>query len=377
MRLHHAAARLKRILHRTPSLMDEHFFRRLCEHAGIATIALDSQLQIVFWNKAAGQLFGRSPDQMVGRSLLSLVPESRRSLAERLLRRTLREGTIGEFDVQHEDAAGRRIDLAVTLSPIPGAQGVPVGVAVHLRDITRRTKAERALAEARKMSALGAMAGAVAHHFNNLLGGLMTTLDFARQNRDPAAVRRALNGMMEPLSRAVTITHALLAFAEGDRTDDEIGDVNTVVERFVTELRPALMEENIILETTLQAVEAALPTRKLKTILESLTANAREAMPAGGCLRIALERTEHSNEFVLQLSDTGCGINDSVLEHVFEPFFTTHPADPRTGRCHLGLGLAVVHGVVKELGGTVTLCSSPESGTICSVRLPRSVPRPA
>lgn len=356
--------------------VDDFFLRQLCLQGGVPTIALDTDLRVVFWNRAAEGVVGRTADEMAGQSLLAVVPEARRSLAERLLKRILAEGGVSEFDFSYRRPDGTPVDLAVTLARITDTRGGPRGVAVHLRDTTRRVETERALAQNRKMSALGTMAGAVAHHFNNLLGGLVTTLDFARQCHDRSVIQRALGSMTDTLNRAITITRALLAFAEGDRADDEVGDVRATVQQFAARVAPELADRKIALETRIDEIQAELPSRKLNTILESLTANAWEAMPEGGHLKIELMAAEAAGELILNVSDTGGGIADSDLEHVFEPFFSTKKAasDPRTA--HLGLGLAVVHGIVQDLGGTVTLCSSRDSGTICSVRLPRTVRRP-
>ena len=354
-----------------PDQLDENFFRQLCVNAGIATIATDTDFRIIFWNAAASRIFGGAPETMCGKPLLSILPEDRRSLTKRLLERTLRRGGISKFIFEAPLAGETPTHLAVTLSPIGNPNAPANGIALHIRNVTRRIESERALARAEKMSALGSMAGAIAHHFNNLLAGLITTADFAQQANDNTTLKRALRSIVDSLYRTGKLTRALQAFAEGDQSDTESEDVNRAVETFLENLQTEVADKTIKIETDLKPVDTALPARRLYTILDSLVANACEAMPNGGTLHVHLSLTSDGRKLLLRITDTGCGIPNEDLERVFEPFFTTKGGDNIAYHGHVGLGLAVVHGIVRDLGGTITLCSSHETGTICSVQLPR------
>ncbi|HSW45318.1 MAG TPA: ATP-binding protein [Phycisphaerae bacterium] len=353
---------------------DEAFFRHLCQHAGVALIATDVQLRIRFWNAAAGRLFGSSAEAMLGEPLISIVPADRRVIAKRLLHRTADRGEINAFEFPHRDPAGTPMFLAVSLSPIIDEAGRTAGVSVCVRDVTRRIETERALADASKMTALGSMAGAIAHHFNNLLGGLVTTADFAQTSDDPAVLTRALRSVVTSLTRAGRLTTALLAFAEGERTDSETEEVTNIVRAFIARLEPRLRQCNIRLETILTPTSARLSAKRLQTILDYLAANACEAMPGGGTLTIELTVPPESGDLVLRISDTGFGMSEADLRHAFEPFYTTKSEGTPGTAAHPGLGLAVVHGIVRSLGGNVTLCSSLGQGTVCSIRIPGNQP---
>ncbi|HOB73781.1 MAG TPA: ATP-binding protein [Phycisphaerae bacterium] len=359
------------------------FFQDMCIHAGVALIATDEQLRIRFWNPAAARMLGGSAEAMLGQPIGSIVPAERRALAERLCSRALTHAETSELDFQYHNAAGEPMVVAVTISPVIDPNGRRTGVSVYVRDVTRRMILEREMAEHRKMSALGSMAGQVAHHFNNVLGGIITSLDFAQSSDEPDVLHRAMHTTISALTRANSITQGLLAFAEGYRGASAMSDVAELVGQFASELEPRLAAQNIRLELDIEAIEALLPARQMLTILENLTANAREAMPGGGTLRIELQLFPGEPKGILRVIDTGCGIPPEHLPRVFEPFFTTKDAQDSTsppdraaiqsGGCstsHAGMGLAIVHGIVKEMGGSVTVSSRPGGGTACSVILP-------
>jgi len=220
--------------------------------------------------------------------------------------------------------------------------------------------------KSQRMSALGGMAGAVAHHFNNVLGGIITSIDFAQESDNPQTLRRVLKNTVAAVSRANKLTLGLLAFAEGDSTDPAAAEIHQTVRNFVNELLPRLKSRNIFLETDLSPVMAIMPVKRICTILDNLTANACEAMPSGG--RLTLQLVQEHKEIVLRVSDTGTGMPAEAANRLFEPFFTTKTGTSRDD--HIGLGLAVVHGLVRQLGGTADLTSKPSDGTTCTIRLP-------
>ena len=351
--------------------VSDEFLRDACLHAGVAMIAADADLRVRFWNRAATRFFGGSAESMYGQEITSIVPHERRELAHRFIGRTLQSGEITEFEFSHRDPAGQPVYLAITVSPIIDQQGGHVGVTVHVRDVTRRIDAERTAGETRKMAALGTMAGAISHHFNNLLCGLITSADFARDSTDPQVLQRTLRAIVPILNRASGLTRNLLAFAEGDHTHSPPENVAVILKRFLESVKDVAAVRNIEIRSHIEPVDAELPAKQLTTILDCLGANAAEAMPDGGTFTVQLEPTADGQDFVLRVSDTGHGIPEEQLTRVFEPFFTTKGLDSTGSADHPGLGLAVVHGIVRDLGGGVTFCSSPETGTTFSVRLPR------
>ncbi len=347
-------------------------YRLLCEHVGVALIATDDQFRIRIWNPAAARLFGAEADQMLGVPLLSIVPDEHQSLALRLFHRTLLHAETTEFEIPYADAQGQQRFLAVTISPLFDG-GARIGMCAGVRDISRRVNLEKQIAAGQTMAALGSLCGGVAHHFNNLLGGIGTSVDFALNTSDRGATRRALRLTADSVARAAKITQSLLTFARGDPQDDATIPLDRAVRQFVDEQRQRIEQAGIRLVFEARPIPMLpVPVRRTRTMLQNLADNAVEAMPNGGELRIGLSFADQ--EVRLTFEDTGVGIAPDHLERIFEPFFTTKGTLGGGPGGHMGLGLAVVHGIVRVLGGTISAESKPGSYTRIVIRLPCGSP---
>jgi len=326
-------------------------------------MATDTNLRIQFCNHAAGRIIGRPPEETRDHPIVTVIPADRQELVTGPLQRALHQGEVSEMELRWRDAAQQVRYLAVTISPIRVDDSEPIiGVSVYLCNITQQVELLRSIATTQKMAALGTMAGAVAHHFNNLLGGILTSIEYAETSNNPDILRRAVRAVAYSLKRANLMTLNLRTFAEGDHADSTAAEAADIVYQYMTTIESKLEDENIKLETDVQPLHLATPARTLMMILDALTLNARQAMNDGGTLRIEL-RPGRNNEIVLTVADTGIGIPEEHLIRAFEPFFTT-----KSGQT--GLGLSVVYGLVKNMGGTVTLNRREPSGTVCLVGIP-------
>jgi len=348
---------------------DDGFYRLLYERSPVAAIATDRQFRVVTCNAAASRLMGLTGRQIIGRPLAETVPEGRRKLLARLLSRTAERSVISEFEVQLAGPGGQARDLMVVLSPIPGPDGANRGVAAWIVDETTRKRLGERLVQAEKMASLGTLAGGVAHHFNNILGGVATFVDFALTSGDSQAMHRALQMTAEAASRASRITQSLLTFAERDQRRADLADLTEVVLTFVHLVERPLEERRIRLHLDLHPVPIVpVEANQMHQILGNLLTNAEEAMPEGGTITINLDRTD--DRIVLTFGDTGCGIRPEHQPLVFEPFFTTKGLLAGGDQANPGLGLSVVHGLVLEMGGSISLESEPFKGTRFFISFP-------
>lgn len=352
--------------------LSPNYFELMSLGAGVGIVATDEHLVVRFCNGKAEDLLGRPAAELLGQQLIGIVPPERTDLASRLLERILQSRESSEFQLRYSRPNGQAAQLAITVSPVAEGDSCS-GMAVFIRDISRQITLLRDMAQAQKMAALESMAGAVAHHFNNILGGAITTADFALASDDPDLHKRTLGITVTVLSRANDLTHGLLAFAEGEHSDSILVDVRQTVERYVAGLERTLASRHIQLETDIQPVKVSAPPKGITQVLDRLTANAVEAMPSGGILKIQL-LPEGSDEVVLRIGDSGPGISEHLLPRIFEPFFTTKQPERNRSSDHPGLGLAVVYGIVKDLGGMISVTSAPDEGTCFTVRLPTEPP---
>lgn len=357
---------------RTP--LDADFFQRLAESSPAALIATDAQLNVICWNRSAMKLFGRSEEQMRGQPLASIAGEKRRAVLQRLLERTLRDGQTREFEVEHPDDGGMVRTLMAVVGPAPDAEGNTAGIAAWVRDITNRKRLADQLAAAEKMASLGTLAGGVAHHFNNILGGVATFVDYALTSNDPVSMRRALQMTSEAATRVAKITQSLLSFAEQDKRRVDLADLTEVVLTFVHLVERPLADRGIRLVLDLHpAPIIAIEANRMHHVLGNLLTNSEEAMPEGGEVRLKLHADE--NWVMLDFCDSGAGIAPEALPLVFEPFFTTKGLLAGGDKANPGLGLSVVHGIITELGGEISATSEPDQGTCMHIRFPRPVER--
>ncbi len=348
-------------------------FRHLCESLGVALVTTDVQLHIAFWNAAASRVFGAGADRMLGTPVGSMIPWERRHAAEDQIKSVIETGATVEFEFEHRDAKGERRELALTIAPILGDTDERVGASLCFRDITKRMALQKQLNDSEKLASLGRMAGAVAHHFNNVLGGVITSIDYANESRDPAIDRKVLEPVGKALAKAMGLVRGLLSFSEGDPRCDDLSDLSEVLTTTADEIDALVPTRNIQFTFEL----ARLPTwpvkrAPLQTILTNIVQNAIEAMPSGGVLRIAARLRDGSVE--IEIADTGVGLDEATKSRLFEPFFTTKGALGAGPGHAAGLGLAIAHGLATMIGAKITVASESHRGTCFTVTLPRIEP---
>ena len=245
------------------------------------------------------------------------------------------------------------------------------------RDRAARVSAEQALEDtaeqlrqSQKMEAIGRLAGGVAHDFNNLLLAINGYSELLADSLESPEQRRFAEQIRVAGERAAGLTHQLLAFSRRQVLQPRVLDLNDCVreiEEMLTRLIGAGVEIRMELAPDLEAVEA--DPGQIGQVLLNLAVNARDAMADGGTLTIS---TRNEGAWVvLEVADTGIGIDPATQAHIFDPFFTTKDVGEGTG-----LGLSTVYGIVTQSGGTMSVHSAPGEGASFVVRLPATAASP-
>jgi hypothetical protein len=320
----------------------------------------DSERRFVSVNAAACQFYGRSREELLGARLDDFIGSERAEAdwdgflgPERIAQGMLENVWDGEQD-------GRRIVLEVRARP----EFLPDRHLFVLRDITERRVLEDQLRQAQKMEAVGQLAGGVAHDFNNLLTVIAGYGEIARRRIGAGPGADELGEIERAAGRAGELTRQLLAFARKQVLEPALLDVNQVATGLVPMLSRLIGETIEIAMLAADELPPVLADRaQLEQVVINLAINARDAMPDGGTL--AIETGVAGDHVRLAVSDTGTGIDPGLLEHIFEPFYTTKDVGVGTG-----LGLATVHGIVTQSGGRVEVSSDPGLGSTFSVWLP-------
>jgi len=356
-------------------------FRELLEAAPDAVLEMDRQDVILLFNAAAERLFGYDGPELSHLTMECLLAERSRE-AYRRLRVTCLSRPVGasagpeELIARRKD--GREFHAEVHLSPVQTEDGGRI--TCILRDVTERKHLEEQLRQSQKMEALGRLAGGVAHDFNNLLtiiGGYAQMLLGSVKAKDPA--RRDLDSIVEAANRASALTRQLLAFSRRQVMQPKVLDLNRLIARMHRMLRP-LIGEDIALELALQKNVGRIKADpgQIEQVLMNLVLNARDAMPRGGRIRISTGLSQRSEDadpapeslppgryLTLEVGDTGEGMDEGTLSHIYEPFFTTKARGKGTG-----LGLSTVYGIVQQNGGEIQVSSQPGRGSTFRIYLP-------
>jgi signal transduction histidine kinase/DNA-binding response OmpR family regulator len=239
-------------------------------------------------------------------------------------------------------------------------------------DATDRRSLEEQLAQARKMEAVGQLTGGVAHDFNNLLTVVLGNIDMlaTRKEEDERRMRR-IEAVRQAAERGRDLTGQLLAFSRRQHLTPVTLDVNRLIRDFAPLMRQAVGEAvTLDLELGPEGLNTHVDPTQLETALLNLAVNARDAMPDGGRLLITTRREPGRPKLgyvVVEVRDTGVGMNEEVRSRVFEPFFTTKDVGKGSG-----LGLSQVYGFVSQSDGEVRLESAPGQGTAFHLMLPAS-----
>jgi two-component system cell cycle sensor histidine kinase/response regulator CckA len=320
----------------------------------------DSDRRFVSVNEAACRFYGRTREELVGARLDDFIGTERAEAdwdgfldAERVAQGMLENVWDGEQD-------GRRLALEVRARPefLPGLH------LFVLRDITERRVLEDQLRQAQKIEAVGQLAGGIAHDFNNQLTVITGYGEIARRRIGAGPGANELEEIARAAERAGQLTRQLLAFARRQVLAPVRLDVNEVAAGLVPMLSRLIGETIEIAMLAGDALPPVLADRaQLEQVIINLAINARDAMPAGGTL--AIETSVLDEHVRLAVSDTGSGIEPTMLERIFEPFYTTKEVGLGTG-----LGLATVHGIVTQSGGRVDVSSDPGLGSTFTVWLP-------
>jgi two-component system cell cycle sensor histidine kinase/response regulator CckA len=307
----------------------------------------------------------------VPRFASEIVHPDDRELNAELNARSLVEDTVqGEYRMLRAD--GQIVWVLDQMVRMRNAEGEVTAQQGFIIDISERKALEEQLGQAQRLEALGLLAGGIAHDFNNLLTAISgyTGLALEHGGRENDLLRRDLREVRTATARAADLTRQLLAFGRRQVFARAVVDLNDVV-REAQSLLDRVIGERVSIVTKLdpQLLRVYADPGQLGQVLVNLALNARDAMPDGGTLTI---RTSNDGiNAVIAVADTGHGMDEPTRARIFEPFFSTKDVGEGTG-----LGLAMVHGIIRQTGGEISVDSVPGSGTVFRISLPGTLDEP-
>jgi PAS domain S-box-containing protein len=340
----------------------------IVESSDDAIIAKDLDGIITSWNAAATRLFGYEPDEIIGQSVLKLIPPELQSDEPEILRKVRAGERVDHYETQRARKDGRRVEVSLTISPVRNGDGTVIGASKIARDISEHKRAQAVLLQTEKLAAVGRMAAAIAHEVNNPLEAIINLayLLTIHPSLDDQA-RTYARMLLDEVGRVSHITKQTLAFYRDSVRPAPI-NLPELLDSVLELHRPALIRKKVRLSTSYPHQPAIVKGlgAELRQVFANLILNAIDALPDEGVLRIKIHVGPSDREVRVTVADSGCGITPHDRAHLFEPFFTT-----KSGRGN-GLGLWVSEGIVRKHGGRIRVRTSTKpgrSGTVFTVVL--------
>ena len=352
--------------------LDESRYRlaAIVDSADDAIISKNLDGIITSWNNGARRLFGYEQEEIVGQSILRLIPDNLRHEEEEILRRLRTGDNIEHYETTRISKEGELREVSITVSPIRNAKGEVIGASKIARDVSNQKKVERLAIEAEKIATTGRMAAAIAHEINNPLASVLNLIFLARQpDLSNEEIRNYLDTAESELERVSHIARQTLGYYRDTGKPSEV-HLKDLMENVLSVYRGKLLAHAIAVESKFSDLRKInVQTGEIIQIFSNVVCNAIDSMPHGGVLSIRTTRTVRMEGDAIQVvvSDSGSGIPREHLDKIFEPFFTTK------GNLGTGIGLWVARQLVERHGGQISISSSTDrgnSGTIVTMTFP-------
>jgi PAS domain S-box-containing protein len=330
-------------------------------HAADGIVAVDGQGGVLFANPAAHKMLGWDGDAVTDlHRALHRKEESGRRCSLAL---SLEAGTATLADETFDRSDGESFDVRYTCATIVENNRV-TGTVLTFVDVSARKTLERQLDQIKRISGLGRIAATLAHEFNNVLMGIQPFAEIIRNGAAEDRLRQAASQILTSVGRGQRITQDILRTTRVAAPQLESIDLCLWMRQLEPELTALLGGERVLIRCPEEPLHAQCDPAQLQQVVTNLAANARDAMGPTGQLTVAADAVTRSGERAVRLvvTDTGSGIPEKYLPHIFEPLFTTK----KTGN---GLGLAVVEQLVHQNGGRIEVASEAGKGTTFTILL--------
>ena len=354
---------------------DQRHLAAIVESSDDAIISKNLDGTIMSWNQAAEHILGYTANEIIGQSILRLIPPELQSDEVMILSKIRAGQRIEHFQTQRLHKDGSRIEVSLTISPVKDARGKIIGAAKILRDITQQKRLEAALQTSERLASAGRMAATIAHEINNPLAAVTNYVYLAGNQEDLSpASRHYLSLADQELRRVAHIAQQTLGFYRGNAEQSDVPlqpTVDLLLDIYHSKIKCKSLAVDCDIDSGL-SVHAS--EGELKQILSNLLSNAIDASAQGGQITVRAHGSRHAAAgrpvVRITIADNGSGIPANLRSRLFVPFFTTKK-DIGTG-----LGLWITKDLLAKNHGSIQMRSSttPPTWTAMSVALPWSMP---
>jgi two-component system cell cycle sensor histidine kinase/response regulator CckA len=357
----------------------EEKYRTVLEAAPDPVVVYNMEGKVIYLNPAFTRVFGWTPEELLGRKI-GYVPEENWPETQTMIDRVIAGESLSGIRSRRYTKQRAILDVSISVATYLNRDGTPAGSVHTLRDTTEQRQLEAQLRQAAKMEAIGTLAGGIAHDFNNLLMGIQGNVSLLLMDIDPTNSNyKRLKKIEKQIKAGANLTSHLLGYARKGRYEVKPLDANQLVEETSDAFGRTKKEITIHRELAENLFPIKADKGQIEQVLWNLCVNASDAMPGGGDLMLKTMNISHKdmggklyvprpgNYILLEVTDTGAGMNKETIERIFEPFFTTKEMGHGTG-----LGLASAYGIIKGHGGYIDVDSRKGHGTTFRIYLPAS-----
>jgi PAS domain S-box-containing protein len=342
----------------------------IVESSDDAIMTKDLNGIITSWNRAAERIFGYTEEEIIGASILKLIPENLQSEEQMIIGKIQAGERIHHYETVRVTKGGELLEVSLTISPLRDELGNVIGASKILRTIGERKQMQKNLLQAEKIAATGKMAASIAHEINNPLESVLNLIYLARTNiADTDEAVSYLNTAEQELMRVSHIAKQTLGYYR-----EHSAAIRVTLSELVTDTlriyESKLTAGGVKVQTFFSSSPQILLRKgEMIQVISNLVTNAMYAMPGGGILTASVQEAVDADRkgLVLSIEDTGEGIPDENMKKIFEPFFTTRSS------IGTGIGLWVTKEFIKGHHGRIDVQSSRDAvshGTRMSIFLP-------
>ena len=356
----------------------EEVYRSLIHSSADAIVITDLSVNVSYISPSFTQIFGWNSEELEKKTI-PFIPESEKERTNTIFREVIENGTpYHGFETKRYTKNDRLIDVSISVSRFNDHEGEPAGLLIIIRDITENKKLEFQVQKAQRMEAIGTLAGGMAHDFNNLMMGMLGNISLILYDLDETHPHyQKLKSIEKQIESGTELTNSLLGYARKGKYESRPINLNTVVQNTLILFNRMRKEINTHMEFADDIFGIEADQGQIEQVLMNLYANSADAMPNGGDLTVKTSNASHrmmddkaynpkyGNYVLIDIIDTGSGMDEQTVSRIFDPFFTTKEMGRGTG-----LGLASVFGIVKGHGGYIDVTSEKGQGSTFSIYLP-------
>ncbi len=335
------------------------FSDNLVENMPIGLIAIDKNKKIASVNNVAGAILAISFSDVTGKEIREILPDD----ICRLIDEVHSQGGVIEKELDCTLSDGKIVPLETSASVLKDENDVFLGYIILFKDLSEVRSLHKEVERSQRLASLGSLAAGVAHEIRNPLSSIKGFATYFMEREEKPEDKEIAKVMIHEVDRLNRVVSQLVELAMPVSVSKKPVSLSAVIEKSLKILEREAANKNIEIKTIFPSTEPlyAIDEDRIKQVLLNLYLNGIESMGEGGILSIEL--SEKNGEAIIKISDTGCGISEKDLAHVFDPYFTTKT----TGT---GLGLAIVHNIIEAHGGKITAESRPGNGAVFTIYLP-------